>query len=360
MIHYKKQQYPCLDHQTATWAEQQPLKGLRIIDATPVFNNTRLKHQALMASGASLTIGLSDSIPCDGEVVAQIRRQGIPTVRDTDADPGADVVMDCGGMFSHYKPELGFVELTRSGIYKYENHKAAVFMADGGRVKMIETLLGTGESYLRAMAHLGHEHWSGRTLVVFGSGKVGCGIIAQAKARGAQVIAVTERGTMPAGFEPMCRAVIDHRHLAQVIAAVESAQAIVTATGHPGIIQDPALAQALMDSQALLANMGLEDEYGPLIPPERVLCQKQPINFSLEEPTKLQYIEATMALSNLGALYLRQYQGPCSGPCSGSDPCSGQRLSGIINPPAEMENILLDITRHKSLITDQMEILDLL
>lgn len=343
MQQYLKQQYPCLDHQITEWSQSQPLKGLRVIDATPVFNNTRIKHQALLSAGAELIIGLSDAIPCDSAVVESIVSDGISTTRDTDANPDVDLVLDCGGAFSHLCPRVGFVELTRSGIYKYKNHRAAVFMADSGRVKMIETLLGTGESYFRAMESLGYDDWQGRELVVFGSGKVGCGIIAQAAAKGARVVVVTEQGSMVEGFREFCRGIIDYRDSVAVIDALSGAYAVVTATGHANAIVDTEVAKALIHCPALLANMGIQDEYGALIPSHRVLRDKQPLNFILEEPTQMQYIEATMALSNLGALYLIDNKG----------------LSGIIDPPLEIENSLLERTRSQGVISEQMPLMDL-
>lgn len=57
-----------------------------------------------------------------------------------------------------------------------------------------------------------------------------------------------------------------------------------------------------MNGPALIANMGVEDEFGPEVPAERVLNAKSPLNFVLEEPTHLKYIDPTMALDNYGAL----------------------------------------------------------
>lgn len=342
---YSKQQYPCLDHQITIWGQSQPLKGIRIIDATPVFNNTRIKHQALLEAGAELIIGLSTSIPCDKAVVSDIMASGIPLIRDTDSDPGVDIVMDCGGAFSHFSPRVGFVELTRSGIYKYRGHSAAVFMADSGRVKMIETLLGTGESYFRAMESLGYDQWQGRRLVVFGSGKVGCGIIAQAHAKGARVVVVTELNSMPFGFGDFCEDVVAYTDYRSITHHLDKAFAVVTATGHADAIKDLGVAQALINGSALLSNMGLEDEYGEFIPRHRVLNDKGPLNFILGEPTQMQYIEATMALSNQGAVYLIE-----NGPLG---------LSGIIDPPRQMEEALLNLTAEKGLIAEQMALLEL-
>ena len=82
----------------------------------------------------------------------------------------------------------------------------------------------------------------------------------------------------------------------------------------------------MLASGALLMNIGVEDEYGKGIPDERVLNRKMPLNFILEEPTLLCYIDPTMALSNYGTIELLNKR------------CS----NGINLPPEELENRLLD------------------
>ena len=59
-----------------------------------------------------------------------------------------------------------------------------------------------------------------------------------------------------------------------------------------------------MNHPILLANMGIDDEFGTKIPKTRVLNQKKPLNFILEEPTRMCFIETTMALHNACALEL--------------------------------------------------------
>jgi adenosylhomocysteinase len=97
-----------------------------------------------------------------------------------------------------------------------------------------------------------------------------------------------------------------------------------------------------IDSPAILANMGVEDEYGSAIPPSRVLARKSPLNFILEEPTQLQYIEATMALHNEGAVYLVNHP----------------ESKGEIIPPAKTETEMLDISKRNGLIGDELFLIE--
>lgn len=66
---YASNEYPVLLHQYGTWKSTRPLAGLRILDATPVFENTLAKHAVLLAAGAELTVGIDDVMPRNNEVV---------------------------------------------------------------------------------------------------------------------------------------------------------------------------------------------------------------------------------------------------------------------------------------------------
>ena len=55
-----------------------------------------------------------------------------------------DLILDCAGVFAEWIPTYGFVELTRSGVPRYAHSAKPVYIADSGRIKRIETMLGTG------------------------------------------------------------------------------------------------------------------------------------------------------------------------------------------------------------------------
>ena len=171
---YRPEEYPALDHQIRLWQKERPLSGLRILDATPVFRNTLVKYQALQAAGARLSVGLSDCIACDPEIVDRIRANGIPVVAPSDRGRMAfDLILDCAGVFAEWVSTYGFVELTRSGMYHYRECRQPVFLADDGRIKVIETGLGTGDGFRRGMAHAGDGDFKGRRIVLFGCGGKG-------------------------------------------------------------------------------------------------------------------------------------------------------------------------------------------
>ncbi len=376
---YKESEYPALAWQARVWSSQssRPLAGIKILDATPVFRNTVLKYATLVAAGADLTVGISDVMPYDADIVKRLRESGVKVVHANDRPTEQDIILDCAGSFSKWPAHYGVSELTRSGAYVYENAGLPVFLADEGHIKRIETCLGTGDGFIRAMGQLGYTEWNGRRIVVFGSGKVGTGIIYRAVKSGAIVDVVTDPATLSPFVKSIINSCTDYRIPTDVAKILEGAYAIVTATGHKGAvgnylsptsnapettaasISEPPVyesgvtrmrnpksrcRESLLSSGTLLVNMGVEDEFGDLIPESAALNGKRPLNFILEEPTQMKYIDATMALHNHGALFLLGASG-------------SQITAGIITPPEETETAILDITKQNGLITDELELI---
>ena len=340
---YAKTDFPALNYQTETWARTRPLAGLRLIDASPIFRNTLTKYRALIAAGAQVSVGLTNLFPHDPKVKQLLEAAGIPVVRNDGPRFEVDLILDNAGSFSAWTPRLGYVELTRSGAEKYAAAAKPVFFADGGRIKRIETCLGTGEGFYRAMEQLGHSDWAGKKLVVFGSGKVGSGLVFYAKQKGAHVTVISDPDSATPLVRSRADAIIDFRDEAAAAAAVNAAFAAVSATGVCCAHDHGTLPEALVRSPALLANMGVEDEFGPRVPDERVLGKKKSLNFFLEEPTHLRYIDATLALHNAGALFLAAN--------------AGTLAPGLITPPDSVEEEILRVTREQGIIAEEMEIL---
>lgn len=338
---YRPEEYPALAHQMETWKHTRPLNHKKVLDATPVFRNTLTKYLALWSAGAEVTVGISDVMPFDAEVVNLLKASGVPVVHAKAAPVAQDFILDCAASFCNWPASIGYVELTRSGVEYYEEAEKPVFIADSGRIKRIETCLGTGESYYRAMAQLGYTDWQGKKLIVFGSGKVGTGIITYAFQKGAEVTVVTAPDSIGEAARKCAHSIIDFKDRQAVEQAVKAAYAIVTVTGVPGAFAMSCSPEALLQSGAIAANMGVEDEYGPTIPVHRILMQKKTLNFILEEPTHLKYIDATMALHNEGAVYLAAHPS----------------ASGSIVPPVEMEEQLLDICRKNGCIGSELDLI---
>ncbi len=336
---YAANEFPALRRQSQEWRRKRPLAGVRILDGTPVFRNTVAKYWALLNGGAGLTVSVGAGIPCDEDVVRQLSAWGIPVLRGgCGAEGEFDVVCDCAGAHRRMPSRFGYVELTRSGCPLYQNCRQPVYVADAGRIKIIETALGTGDGMLRALVQLGYREFNGRLLLLFGCGKVGRGVAWAFRRAGAGVVVVDDPGLIspPAGVE-----LISRFDLKAVRAAIAAADVIVSATGIGGALAG--IAGELAASRALIANAGVEDEFGAALPEARVLNRKAPLNFILDEPTHLKYIDPSLALHNHGVVELLR----------------GGLASGLNVPSAEVEDQLLDILKEDGAVASELEYIDL-
>lgn len=299
---YREEEFPALLHQVKTWGESKPLLGLSILDASPIFFNTFAKYAALIEAGASLRIGMSSALPSSPQAIDFAKSLGIPLIHPDETRDGFDIILDCAAEFRNTPSKFGYVELTRSGVHLYESVHAPVWAVDSGRIKQIETSLGTGDGFIRAMKQLGFTNWQGRQLMVFGYGKVGKGIVLQALKEGAHVTVIdicSKREIIPAGVD-----FISLNHPEKIQTGLENSFCAVTSTGIKHALQGIIDEKRLMLSPVLLANMGVEDEWGENIPEARVLNGKKPLNFILHDPTSMCYIDPALALHNAGAVEL--------------------------------------------------------
>ena len=398
---YLPNEYPALAVLEDEWTVKRPFEGLRVLVATPIYRNTMTQYRALLAGGAKLLVGFWGMN--DGKIVEFLKDNCIPVVSPAEMLEAesrgefVDLVLDCAGSFAGLHPKIGFVELTRSGVQHYNGAKKPVYVADSGIVKRIETSLGTGDGYFRALEKLGYgESFEGKRLLVFGSGKVGSGIALQGVRRGCNVTVVTDlkraqseqpvlsenaenaanlenaenaanlenaansvdsatpvseaSEKMPAGdFSPILLQngveVVDCHDYETVSSLIYATDFVVTATGVKYALAAPELQEPLLSTAAILANMGVEDEYGEFLPAERVLNKKGPLNFILEEPTHLKYIDTSLALhAALAELLVQEVKSAASGERATSEAVatSGNAM-GLRFPPQELEQRLLSI-----------------
>ena len=320
--------YPALAAQAQRWREERPFEGLRVLCGTPLFLNTLAQYAALLEGGADITVVYSDELGYDPAIPDFLAGIGIKLCHGAEEAASAgpfDAVLDCGALNRDIPVRLGYCELTRSGVHIYEADPPdkPVFAADSGRIKSIETVLGTGDGCLRGLRHIGVDP-AGKTVLLFGHGRVGRGI----------EYALTQAGATVRIVDPAQGRVFTPDLL-------NSADIVISATGIRGALAP--FAQLLLDSGALLVNMGADDEFGPGIPPERAVNGKRPVNFMLPEPTSTRYIDPTLALHNAGILELMRGNG---GP-------------GIVAPPAELEDFILADVRAAGVINDEIDALGL-
>lgn len=338
---YEACEYPALREQVERFRVERPFAGQAILDCTPLFANTLLKYAALLAGGADLTVGVSERIPHDPEVVRFLEEVGVPILHDSaDATRPFDAILDCDGSRADLVPRVGVCELTRSGIYHYAQSRFPVVLVDDSRIKEIETSVGTGDGFLRGMQKFGYADWTGRKVVVFGCGKVGRGVAYRCAKEGASVT-VVDRTDVGIPFERVRAAmVVDCRDKEAVRAAVEVCDVLVTATGVRGAMKGYGLGPILRArGEIAVAAIGIEDEWLDELDCGRIVNNGTAVNFALDEPTLLRYIDPTMALSNESAADL--LAGTFTAP-------------GICRPSAASERLCLDPVLACGLITGEI------
>ena len=298
---YNVNEYPALDHQFRVWNSTKVLAGVRILDGTPVFANTLLKYINLLAAGAELTVGYSETIPYDRSVIDFLEEIGVPTTYNCSKVGAFDIILDCNAVYRDLHPAKGFAELTRSGAYHFDRALLPVINVDDSPIKAIETCLGTGESFLRAMQSLGYDI-AGKNIVVIGCGKVGRGVVFYAGKAGANVLAVDDPAML---VKCINGTLISRFDRPRVLEALRNAWCVVTATGKAdSLATESEYIDILLEGNKIIASMSVEDEWGSALPSERVLNNKEALNFILPEPTLLRYIDPTMALHNHAAVEL--------------------------------------------------------
>ncbi len=320
--------YPALAAQAKRWHADRPMDGLRVLCGTPLFLNTLAQYAALLEAGAELAVVYSDELGYDPAIPAFLDGIGVATCHGAEeaaASGPFDAVLDCSALNRDIPVRLGYCELTRSGVHIYETNPPdkPVFAADSGRIKSIETVLGTGDGCLRGLRHIGADP-AGKTVLLFGHGRVGRGIEYALTRAGATVRIVD-----PAQGRVFTPALLD------------GVSIVISATG----IRDALApyAQLLLDSGALLVNMGAGDEFGEDVPPERVVNEKRPVNFMLAEPTSTRYIDPTLALYNAGIIELLR----------------GTAKSGILMPAAHVEDFILADVRAAGVINAEIDAMGL-
>ena len=143
------------------------------------------------------------------------------------------------------------------------------------------------------------ERLTDQRVVLFGFGKVGQGI-AHGLMPFTSEIAVVEadpdrlqraRDWMLTGLCNLDQGGVE--------ALVSEADLVVTATGRRNVISDFYDGSPFRRAR-YLANMGGEDEFGPAFAESEVLVGKKPINFAIDQPTKIRYLDPVFHAHNLG------------------------------------------------------------
>jgi len=297
--------YPFLRRLNDDWARSRPLAGLSVLHNLAITRETMLKLESLLLAGAEVTVthlrlqGLRPREDC----IAVLREAGVAVEVDHERLAGRfDFALDCCAqipLMPRVEIARGYVELTQSGTagYRALPTRLPIYNVDESRLKRLEGMFGTGEACVRAIKQFVAPDLAGKDIVLIGFGKVGRGIARHLALAGARLTVCDLDPLARARAERLGFAVVAPDDGAALRAAVNAAFAVVAATGVEGIVER-LLRPAEIAPAVHLVNMGADDEYGPAFPASRIVGDKAPINFLLEAPTALWFIDPIFAAHN--------------------------------------------------------------
>ncbi|MFC5045800.1 NAD-binding protein [Aquimarina hainanensis] len=297
---YPDSELPFLKRQLKRVQSSKPYQGIRILHNIPFTKETIVKLEVLYAGGADVTVISPSFMEVDPTLVASFIDAGGIWKDALTPNDSFDIHLDCAAeLLTHKQPAIGTVEITGTGTNKYKATTTyPVISVDQSAIKMLEGVLGTGEAFIRAFKQLATEEIHNKHFMIFGYGKVGKGIAHYLKKETPHITIVENdplkvAQAQQAGFNGLIA-----RETTQVQAAADKMDAIVTATGVRNVISDTY--DSTFFASKYLANMGGEDEFGTAFATEDVLCNKMPINFFIEKPTLMRYLDPVFYAHNSG------------------------------------------------------------
>lgn len=290
-----------LDNQRREASQTKPYAGLKILHNVPLTLSTVFKIEVLALGGAEVVVYLAKGFPVENRAVDLLTKANFTVVSDMNVDSTFDFHLDCCAELIEFRsPRLGAVELTQSGskIYERANLDYPIISVDDSKLKVLETFFGTGDGFMRALHDLVGDDKVDKPYVLFGYGKVGKGIL-YAISKFSHDITVIDLSSNFKDKNPGIK-YIDAHDMAAVKEALARSYCTITATGIRHLLTDFYALSKRDFGNAMLVNMGAEDEYGPNFTTEDVKFAKKPFNFSLRIPTAFRYLDPIFYAHNCG------------------------------------------------------------
>lgn len=293
----EKESLPLLRALIERYADEQPFRDCRVTFAHILVRNSLAVVEALVAGGAEVILSDAHHSPAADAVVADLAALGVPVLPLAEAAQAADLFLDVNAVLGRIRAPKAAAEVTRTGIFHYQNIDCPVISADDCRAKRIEGFFGTGDGFLRAWRQLRpNDPLEGKRVVHFGYGKIGRGVAHRGRASGLEVTVaeISEAGCQRAAAEGFHA--LNAAPNADLQNALKAADIIISVTGVPGVLGSSLPPDWLRAGEAVLVNLGAEDEYGPQFGEDEILGGKQvPLNFHLAQPTLNRYVDAPLA-----------------------------------------------------------------
>lgn len=294
-------------------SKTKPYEGLNIIQNIPITFETLEKVKSLKDSGCSLTLSCPTFMEAKAGPLKQLEEWGIPVIKDhTSIQEEYDIILDCAGELAQIPtPRIGIVELTRTGEHKYLKHtpNRPVISVDSSKLKDLEAILGTGDACLRSLEKFIPVNLKDAKIALFGFGKIGQGIFRSLSTKTQKVFIIEKPEKIESISKSSSLELISCLDKSLVEQALYESKIVITATGVKNTVSDLELNPSCLKDKYLV-NMGGEDEFGENILSEKKLFDGKPINFFLDSPTELKYLDPVFYGHNLGVDLLLNFKYP--------------------------------------------------
>ncbi len=331
----------CLHQLETDWAQRQPLKGKIVLINVHLTRITLALITALLKSGAQVEVTVSPELVTHQNALQPLLAAGIPflpIIPDEKKKHYYDVVYDCGAGMKDLMVNDGMAELTQTHPILYRHLTFPVITVDASKTKVIETGLGTGDSFVRVMHHLVqqsiatlvlgwnhllhqnvlhhplylttllnlvnvHQLFLHHSFMIFGFGKVGKGIAGALESAGVPkknivVVDISPEAYLEArkqGYSGFLLHANNSESTQKIKSVLPDMWAVVTATGVEGAISRH-FSFGDFDRVSWLANMSTGDDFGSDFAADRILNHKKPANFMLDYPTEVMYLDPIFTL----------------------------------------------------------------
>jgi len=326
-IEWAGNQMPVVERIRKRFADEKPLKGLKLSACLHVTCETANLAIALKAGGADVVLVASNPLSTQDDVAASlVKDYAIPVfaIKGEDSksyyshiraalehnphltmDDGADVVSAIHKNPEKYKRNIfGGTEETTTGVIRLRSLEAQhkllfpiVAVNDADTKHFFDNRYGTGQSTIDGVVRATNILIAGSTFVVAGYGWCGRGLAMRAQGMGAKVI-VTE-------IEPLkaLEAVMDGYQVMPIGEAAKYGDIFVTVTGNKNVIRREHFLK--MKDRAIVANSGHFDAEIDIDRLKKIAKKTRPMReyvqeFTLESGHRI-YLLAEGRLVNLSA-----------------------------------------------------------
>jgi adenosylhomocysteinase len=276
LLRWAEDHMPVLMSIRKRFAEEKPLKGIKVGACLHVTKETGVLVRTLEAGGAKVVLTASNPLSTQDEVAAALVKGGMSVfawkgqtkedyyecIQDTlrfkpeiTMDDGADLVTELHSGKGDVSKVIGGTEETTTGVVRLRVMaekkvlKYPIIAVNNAETKWdFDNVYGTGQSTLDGILRATNVLLAGKNFIVAGYGHCGRGLANRARGMGAHV-AITEIDPMKA-----LKAVMDGFQVLPMDEAAKVGDIFVTATGNKNVVRKEHVLK--MKNGAILANTG--------------------------------------------------------------------------------------------------------